>query len=119
MAKRKISKLCSKCRLPLEPNRHGRYRYCKKCHAENMRATRPKYSELTDEQKMRACARSIARIALVRGLIHKQPCKKCGAFDSQMHHADYTKPNDVEWMCRRCHLIEHGHSPKKGITYKN
>lgn len=112
MAKRNIKRTCSRCNGPLEKNRYGRYRYCRKCHAEYMRLTRPKFSELTDEQKMRALARSLAKIALKRGKIEKQPCNECGAFDSQMHHEDYTKPLQVDWKCRRCHLKHHGYNPK-------
>lgn len=30
-------------------------------------------------------------------------CRECGSQDSQKHHADYSKPLEVEWLCRDCH----------------
>ena len=112
MAKRKISPLCSKCGGLKEKNRIGRQPYCRKCHAEYMRLNRPKYSELTLEQKIKGNARSYARVYLTRGYIQQRPCEVCGSFDSQMHHKDYSKPTEITWLCRRHHLIEHGHNPK-------
>lgn len=77
-----------------------------------MRENRPKYSELTLEQKVKGNARSYAKVYLRRGKIERKPCEVCGAFDSQMHHEDYSKPLEIVWLCRRHHLVEHGHRPK-------
>lgn len=97
---------CSKCRCDLG-DRYGKQRYCKKCHAENMRNNRPKYSELDPLAKMKANARSYAHVYRDRGLIKKENCRNCGSHDSQMHHEDYSKPTQVIWLCRKCHLAEH------------
>lgn len=54
--------------------------------------------------------------AVRKGLI-KRPthCARCGALDPrgrdgrtllQGHHADYSKPLDVEWICVKCHRKE-------------
>lgn len=40
--------------------------------------------------------------ALVNG-----PCEVCGSEYTQAHHADYTKPLDVVWLCRAHHLDLH------------
>lgn len=71
-----------------------------------MRFTRPKYSELSDDQKLKAIARSMARIALRRGQIKRSPCEVCGAI-AQMHHDDYSRPLYIRWFCRRHHLELH------------
>jgi hypothetical protein len=55
----------------------------------------------------RVLARSIAGVYKRRGKIRQQPCKACGSPDSQMHHHDYTKPLDVEWLCFKCHRERH------------
>lgn len=49
----------------------------------------------------RAVAAAIKRGALVRPAI----CSKCGGKETfiEAHHNDYSKPLDVEWLCRKCH----------------
>lgn len=36
-------------------------------------------------------------------------CERCGALDARLdgHHHDYSKPLDVEWLCRECHMAHH------------
>ena len=65
-------------------------------------ATDPSY-------RARKVARSRARHALVRGEIHRAPCR-CGNPDAEMHHPDYSKPLEVVWLCKGCHRLEH-HGP--------
>jgi len=72
-----------------------------------MRGHRRKYRELSAEARAKSLARSYARIALKRGIIVRGPCADCGGDDSQMHHADYSKPTEVTWLCRACHLGRH------------
>lgn len=97
---------CSKCSLKVEDSRKGQ-RYCKSCHAANMRAKRPKHSELTPEQRMKANCRSYLNTYLKRGYIEKKPCTVCGSDVSQAHHNDYSKPLEVIWFCREHHLEHH------------
>lgn len=103
--------ICGKC-----GGGHSRFRdraktrqagYCLACHAERMRATRPKFSELSDTAKMKAEARRYANVYKRRGQLVPTPCEKCGSPDVEMHHEDYTKPLEVRWLCRMCHLTEH------------
>lgn len=53
-------------------------------------------------------ARQAVAHALRSGRLRKQPCR-CGATKVQAHHADYSKPLEVEWVCFACHREEkHG-----------
>lgn len=41
-------------------------------------------------------------------LVRADSCERCGtsaALDG--HHPDYSKPLEVEWLCRKCHRAEH------------
>lgn len=42
-----------------------------------------------------------------------ETCMKCGRVPSRMdsHHPDYDKPDEVLWLCRRCHMRGH-HRPE-------
>lgn len=54
-------------------------------------------------------ARNAVSGALRDGRLKKLPCAKCSTTKLvQAHHHDYSKPLDVEWLCRPCHLNEHG-----------
>lgn len=78
-----------------------------------MRRTRPKHSELSEGAKAKANARSYARVYQVRGNIVRKPCAKCGATEAEKHHPDYSKPLDIVWLCRPCHLKAHEKSHAK------
>lgn len=47
-------------------------------------------------------ARTAVSNALRDGRLRRSPCR-CGARRVQAHHADYSKPLEVEWLCFRCH----------------
>lgn len=98
---------CSKCGHELEEHRKGKQRYCNACHAQNMRMTRPKHSDLTEDQRKKANARSYLNVYIRRGVIKKLPCLFCGSTKSQAHHYDYSKPLEVTWLCREHHLTLH------------
>lgn len=100
--------ICGKCK---KRNRTGRGRWCRPCANAYSRAYREHREVLSEEQKHKDRVRTIARSAYLRGEIVKRPCEACGDKDSQMHHADYSKPLDVEWLCRPCHLQVHASSP--------
>lgn len=94
---------CSKCK---KINDRFNQRYCTKCHAAYMREWR-KNHQLTKEQQLKDNARSYAGVYKRRGKIQQEPCKQCGNEHSQMHHEDYSKPLEVIWLCRKCHLELH------------
>ena len=52
-------------------------------------------------------AGKIAREAKRKGILMPIPCEKCGDDKVQMHHKDYGKPLEVNWLCAMCHRHEH------------
>ena len=49
---------------------------------------------------------------IASGAITRQPCEACGEPRSEAHHHDYSKPLDVQWLCRTCHTQEHAKARK-------
>lgn len=42
------------------------------------------------------------------GRLTRAPCERCGGTeDIEGHHPDYSKPLEVEWLCRACHRALH------------
>ena len=103
---------CSNCGNKVEDSRNGQ-RYCKFCHAENMRKNRPKHFELTELQRKKANCRSYLNVYIKRGKILKMPCSICGDINSEAHHDDYDKPLDIIWYCRKHHLEHHKNKDEK------
>lgn len=65
-------------------------------------------------------AHNITEMYLISGLL-KRPkfCEKCGAKEwhykngassIHAHHCDYNKPNEVMWLCKKCHFEWHEHN---------
>lgn len=94
---------CVKCGAAHEC---GNQRYCTECHNAYMREWR-KTHRLNAEQRAKASTRRKSNMYKARGKLAQQSCAHCGSPDSQMHHHDYSKPLEVEWLCRPCHMDEH------------
>lgn len=60
-------------------------------------------------RRQMAVAYAVYNAALREGLLIRpsccSACGKRGKIDG--HHADYSKPLDVEWLCRSCHTAVH------------
>ena len=62
---------------------------------------------------VRQRARLLATYALRRGELTKEPCSRCGAKRSEMHHVDYYDPLNVIWVCRKHHMMLHRTRPRQ------
>lgn len=51
-------------------------------------------------------ARRAVAYAVEKGRLLRQPCERCGALKVDGHHADYSRPLEVRWLCLRCHFAE-------------
>lgn len=63
-----------------------------------------------DYKKRQKSAHEKVHYALKTGkLIKPLNCEKCNSIEVlQGHHEDYMKPLHVEWLCFKCHCLEHG-----------
>jgi hypothetical protein len=61
---------------------------------------------LTPEQRYKDNSRSYANVYKHRGKLVPEACI-CGQTNVEMHHDDYDRPLEVDWMCRECHLSFH------------
>jgi hypothetical protein len=76
--------------------------------------TRERLAGIARSQKrypIKERARRTLHNAVARGKITKQPCQVCGVERVDAHHADYSKPLEVTWLCRRHHM-EHHRTPR-------
>jgi hypothetical protein len=87
-----IDRLTEERRLYYEENRPGIL--------SNLAAYRGKFRE-------HAKARRIFNNAVSKGDIKRLPCFVCGVENSEGHHADYSQPLDVVWLCRTHHRQTH------------
>lgn len=80
----------------------------KKNNREKLLLQKKKYRELA-RVKLWNGAVCKANYAIRTGkMVKKNECEKCGISRGvQMHHEDYSKPLDVIFLCRACHLLIH------------
>lgn len=52
-------------------------------------------------------ARSLVSSAIKCGRMVRKPCEVCGSKKSEAHHEDYSKPLEVNWLCRTHHMERH------------
>lgn len=79
-----------------------------------MRAWRADHP-LNPEQRFKMNSRCYANTYQRRGKLNPEPCEACGDPNSQKHHDDYSKPLQVRWLCRPCHLELHEHTPRVAV----
>lgn len=121
-----MKQICTKCGVEkdLEEDFYDGRRQCKKCLSAYARKWNRENKDRIKVDKKRAleiqkryrarhgdriAAREVAKNALAKGLLEKPYCcESCGKERVlEMHHEDYSKPLDVEFICKRCHSLRH------------
>jgi ribosomal protein S27AE len=119
---------CKKCGTAFEPRAWQitcRDRRCLPCKRAQQNATnaskgdalreesraayqrrRDYYLNYRPDPQRRAARRKVAT-EIEAGRLQRCPCEKCGETKSEAHHDDYSKPLDVNWLCRRHHVERH------------
>ena len=89
-----------------EPRAAGQ-RWGRLCFNAYMRATRPRYRDLSAEQRRRSNCRAYTNVLVKRGVLTRGNCADCGSVHVQAHHPDYSNPRLVTWLCGPCHRRRH------------
>ena len=102
-----MTKTCKECRKKYERSDAGkevRRRYAQTgAGKESGRKAVAKYQKTNPEK---AKAYDAVSYALRTGRLFKKPCP-CGETKVEGHHPDYSKPLEVIWLCKKCHIHEH------------
>jgi len=78
--------------------------------AKRERKRQKEYDKINfGKQKPKRDAHKLVMYAVKLGMIKKpEVCSKCGSnIRIEGHHEDYTKPLDVQWLCKVCHVARH------------
>jgi len=123
-------KLCPGCRerkpmaeFQWDAGRSRPYGWCKGCSYKSHRAwlrtpagrrSTRKYNQ-HPERRRRNTVRMFTNAAVRLGILVRQPCQVegCSVKKVQAHHTDYSRPLEVEWLCRRHHAATHNGEPLK------
>ncbi len=120
-----MQKICELCEQPFEASHRAR-RFCSnscsniarprgqavqqypegtfyKRHAERLREDKKTKLATDPLHRLKVRARRIARE------LHpiQQPCEECSNEKTSRHHDDYNKPEEIRWLCNRCHAEWH------------
>ena len=118
MSKDGVTASCKSClskrdanRFKNDPRVKDRHRVYQSTEAGKESANRSRKKWLGENPEKRA-AHVILGNRIRDGKITKpESCEKCGASGRiEGHHHDYSKPLDVTWLCRMCHVAQH-HQP--------
>jgi len=70
-----------------------------------------RYKKSTEEVILKQKCRVITNSLILKGTIKKLPCEVCGELKVQAHHRDYSKPEDVTFLCVKHHRELHKNHP--------
>lgn len=63
-------------------------------------------SDYRIKNKLKTKARQEVHLAIKSGKLIKKECS-CGKKRVEAHHEYYSKPLDIIWLCRSCHIKKH------------
>jgi hypothetical protein len=81
--------------------------YMKAWKAANPGYMTQKKKEWYEKNRERLKVRDAVKYALRTGKLVRQPCAECGELNVHAHHADYSRPLDVVWLCPTHHNEVH------------
>jgi ribosomal protein S27AE len=105
--------LCSWCDAVIEGFK--KKTFCKPCAAKYNREWR-KRNPRTEEDNFKDNVRVKTRYRILRGILKKEPCEKCGEIKVEAHHDDYNKPFEIRWLCVFHHHEHHSKKRKNDVT---
>lgn len=86
------------------PERRRRVAIYQATHPETTNRVKRQWRQRNPEK---VAAHAAVRRAIQVGTLIKKPCRVCGEAKSNAHHADYSKPLNVDWLCSAHHAAEH------------
>lgn len=88
-----------------EKNRDKHNEYCRKWTRRNIDKVNEYQKRTRGEHPEKYRAQAIINTRIARGKLQKpNVCQVCGKEGRvEAHHADYSKPLDVIWCCKKCH----------------
>ena len=119
-------KVCSHCKKirPLGEFNKNRFRedglkiHCRQCHnrAQKRHMKNPRSRHLHNmavarhqrKHPERHRANQAVYMAVKKGkIIRPEVCPLCEGVPVEAHHEDYSKPLDIDWLCKKCHTERH------------
>lgn len=74
----------------------------------------------TEKQRARGWPMAQVKKALKNGQLKKEPCRVCGKTDGvEGHHEDYSKPLQIDWLCKNHHTELHREKRKENCDRKS
>ena len=59
------------------------------------------------ENKIKMFCHHKVEVAILKGILIRQPCEFCPRADTHAHHDDYSEPLRVRWLCPLHHVMVH------------
>lgn len=76
-------------------------------HMASFRVSQAKHKQShVKKYPMRQRVRNFLSWAIASGRVTPEPCWHCGDHKSEGHHPDYSKPKEVQWLCKICHAVQ-------------